>query len=353
MKKSLVFLALSLLLCACAPQSEAAPTGTAAQQSTATQAPETPTTQPEAVYRHPLNGQLLSAPFDGQVTAVVINNIRQALPQYGIRDADLIWEVETEGGITRFLALYTDLEAVTAIGPVRSSRTYFNSLAAGYGAPLIHCGGSGKALSGMHSYTDTLESWAHINEQENGRFFYREQDRYQNQGYDWEHTLFTTGEKLTQALREKNLNTPSAPELGLAFDENAALPGEAAENVTVQFRGGKTTEFSYDAQSGLYRAAQYGMPLTDALYGEQMTFSNVLILHADQSFQSDGYTDRAYYTLTGSGSGYACLGGRMTPIRWHRETVTEPFSFTCADGSALTLRPGRTYAGITGLTNPK
>ena len=352
MKKTRIFLVLSFLLCACAPQPVNDPAGTATEQSAATQAFQTPTTQPEAVYRHPLNGQVLSAPFDGQVTAVVINNIRQALPQYGIRDADLIWEVETEGGITRFLAMYTDLEDVAAIGPVRSSRTYFNSLAAGYGAPLIHCGGSGKALSGMHSSTDTLESWVHINEQENGRFFYREQDRYQNQGYDWEHTLFTTGEKLVQALREKNMNDPAAPELGLSFDENAILSGGGAENVKVQFRGGKTTEFSYDDQSDFYRAAQYGIPLTDALYGEEMTFSNVLILHARQSFQNDGYTDRSYYTLTGSGSGYACLGGRMTPILWHRQTVSEPFTFTCDDGSPLILRPGRTYAGITGLTNP-
>ena len=40
--------------------------------------------------------------------AVMVNNVRKAFPQYGIEDADVIFEIPVEGGDTRFMALYGD-----------------------------------------------------------------------------------------------------------------------------------------------------------------------------------------------------------------------------------------------------
>ena len=91
-------------------------------------------------YRHPLNGQPLAEPWNGRPTAVVLNNIYQCLPQHGVTDADIIYELETEGGITRLLGIFSSLEGIGNIGPVRSARSFFNSIALSYTAPIIHCG---------------------------------------------------------------------------------------------------------------------------------------------------------------------------------------------------------------------
>lgn len=90
-----------------------------------------PTEPPEAAYRHPLTGAPLDAPFAGRCTAVVINNIRQAQPLYGIGQADVLYEIIAEGGgsITRCLGIFSEIGSVEKIGSIRSARTYLVDLA--------------------------------------------------------------------------------------------------------------------------------------------------------------------------------------------------------------------------------
>ena len=143
-----------MMLCACGKQvpAETTPTTTAPTTTPTTEPTTEPTTaptEPPVLYRHPLTGAPLDEPWSGQAVAVMINNLKKAMPQKGISQADILYEVEVEGDITRCLAIFTDLSKVADIGPVRSARTAFNSLAVSYGAPLIHCGGSpGLALAG-------------------------------------------------------------------------------------------------------------------------------------------------------------------------------------------------------------
>ena len=46
------------------------------------------------VYRHPLNGEVLEEPWKGVAAASTINNAPDALPQYGISEADIFYEIE-------------------------------------------------------------------------------------------------------------------------------------------------------------------------------------------------------------------------------------------------------------------
>ena len=96
-----------------------------------------PEPQPEVLYRNPLNGAALEEPWNGRVITVALGNTEDALPQKGINSADLLYEAETEGGTTRFLAVFTDAGSVPAVGPVRSARTFFNSITASYDGIII------------------------------------------------------------------------------------------------------------------------------------------------------------------------------------------------------------------------
>lgn len=354
----IVLIVCLLLLCGCAPEYEVpyAPTqaGTSAQEPTAeATVPPTEETEPQLQYRHPLTGEPLAEPYTGRPVSVVINNLKKCLPQYGIGEADMMYEVETEGGITRFLAIYSDLTDVAAIGPVRSLRTFFTSIAESYDTPTIHCGGSVKGLQGMHDFNNKLKDWEHIDQRFNGDYFYRDKER-RKQGYALEHTLFTTGELLTEALAKKKLNTVYDSEVsyGLQFADEVALEGETANTVTVKFKGKKTSTFTLDATTGLYKASQYKQDHVDGATGDVLSYRNLFVLRSPQKRSSDGAYVRSYYTLTGQGEGYFACDGKIVPITWSRKSVSDPFSYSLADGTPVTLGVGKTYVAVIDIESP-
>ena len=252
-----LLLVMALLLAGCGkkePVTEAEPsteptipTTEATEPATEPAEPTEPSTEaptePAVIYRHPLTGEVLEEPFDGQITAVVINNHKKCLPQHGQTDADIYYEIEVEGSITRCMALFTNLEDSPKIGPIRSVRTYFNILSRAVQAPVIHCGGSTYARDGYVDYAKTkLSNWQHVDANAS-KGFYRDQDR-KAQGYAHEHTLFTDGEKLLDVLKSKGFDTPAnTPDAKLQFTETPELNGEAATSLTLKFKSGKTTSF--------------------------------------------------------------------------------------------------------------
>ena len=71
--------------------------------------------------------------------AIMVNNIKASLPQVGLEKADIIYECEAEGTITRLLALFSHYADITEpIGSIRSSREYFIDFAANHDAIYIH-----------------------------------------------------------------------------------------------------------------------------------------------------------------------------------------------------------------------
>ena len=65
---------------------------------------------------------------DYRPICVSVNNITQCLPQKGLSQCDILFEIETEGGITRTMALFADTRDVELIGSVRSLRNQFMEL---------------------------------------------------------------------------------------------------------------------------------------------------------------------------------------------------------------------------------
>ena len=345
----LLVLLVALLLCACGKKTAETPT-------TEPQASENPTeatqSQEEVViYRNPLNGEVLDAPWSGRPTAVVINNIREALPHYGTSDADFIFELETESDITRMLAVYDNVSEVDQIGPIRSDRTFFNNIACSFDAPVVHCGGSVRGRQGGYEDSSaTVPNWAHLDATYyEGSYFFRDNDRYKNQGYNWEHCLFSNGELIQAGLEKLEINEPTdrSTDFGLQFDENPSLSGAAATEISVVFNGGKTTSFTYDAENKVYNTMQYGYDYIDANSGEIVTFRNILVIYTSQWKRSDGEYPRSYYELFGEGEGLLAIDGKIVAIKWSRESLESNFVFTLVDGTPITLGVGSTYVAVT------
>ena len=309
---------------------------------TPTPTPE-PTEEPEPAYRSPFNGAGMDEPYSGRPFMVMINNIQAALPHRGVAKADILYELLAEGGVTRMMAVFSDVTAVGEIGPVRSIRPYFIDLGLSYNSVICHAGGSTAAYNRLYgggiAYIDGLTGYKFT-------AFYRDQQRLWD-GYATEHTLFTTGENLYKVAEEsKNYNLEVAEdyETGLHFVKNGTPEGgESAEKVTVSF-GYKSTEADYDKDSGDYTLKEFGKNYVDETTGEQPHFTNILCLRAETSTVDD--YGRLGITLEGTGAGWYASGGKYVPITWQRGSGTVPFHYYLEDGTELSVGVGSSYIAV-------
>ena len=171
--------------------------------------------------------------------AIMINNIKQALPQYGIANADIIYEIVAEGGITRLVAVMQSPEKAGVIGSVRSTRSYYLDIAQGHDAILFHAGASEMAYADIArrgvDNADGTRGGAGISE-----LYYRDKSRQQNLGY--EHSLMTSGERIASYLESTSYRTEHSEgyEYPVLFEQGYTPDGQAAEQISVKFSGYKT-----------------------------------------------------------------------------------------------------------------
>ena len=341
MKRSI---ALFLLLCvvfglfACGNKNDITYTPpTTESQPTEPVATEPQPTEPvveEVKYRHPLDGSPLTEPWTGKASGVALGNTKKAMPQHGLNQAALIYEAEVEGSSTRIMAVFGDTKDVQPVGPIRSARTFFNSICQALDAVIFHAGGSVRGRGGYHDLKGKkISNWEHVNALvgSNNATYYRDKTR-RSEGYALEHTMFTDGEKMLAALERKEyLNGEDAvASPGYTFVEDYTFTGTQANTVVVKFKAGKTSTFTYDATTGLYSASQYKQDWIDGNTGEVQKFKNLVVLKTKQTTKSDGEYPRSYYTLIGvkDGEGWFVLDGQMVPIKWTRENLEDPFTFT-------------------------
>ena len=369
MKKTFALvLALCLLLCGCggkeadptvAPEATVtAPveqtTEPAATEAPATEAPETeppvtteaPTEAP-IVYRNPLNGEIVDAPFTNRIFAVSINNLKEALPHKGVYQADVFMEMFVNHSIIRGLALYSDIASVESIGSIRSTRPIFTDIAGHYDTFVAHAGGSDEALNDQkRSGIDNMN----VDTQNETDYSYRDQDRVGK--YSFEHTLFAKGAGLLDTVEKKGFRITQDPDkfYGFLFTEDGTpIGGETANSVTVSFhyRGSyKDTVMVYNEKLGGYVYNQYDMEMTDGVTGDPEVFENVLILLGTDKLDAMGYH---IFDFMGGGEGYFACNGQIIPIRWECAGDHEPITYYTMDGEPLYIGVGSTYMGLAEL----
>src|SRR5215469_4750149 len=73
---------------------------------------------------------------------VQVENAPGSRPQSGLQRADLVFEYLTEGGISRFTAVYWNPSGAVRIGPVRSARLVTLRMVKAYSGVLFYSGAS-------------------------------------------------------------------------------------------------------------------------------------------------------------------------------------------------------------------
>lgn len=365
MKRVLSILLIAcMLLCGCSKEPAEQTTAPASTDTTAKSAETTVTTEPasedtvptdateatvaveEVKYRNPLNGAPLQEPYMARPIAVVINNIRAAQPLCSVSEADIVFEVLAEGGITRWLAIFDDVTGIEHIGSVRSARPYLVEIAYSLDAMFVHHGGSVDGYDRISEldvdHIDPLSG--------DSDAFYRDQERL-DAGYGLEHTSFTDGQLILNAVADREFETVREEPIdyGFTFDKVGSTEnGEKGEILSAVFGSyGKSTRFVLHKKTGTYVPQQYGDYIYDGNNDKALTFSNVLLITAETYTYNHGDGFRTNITLVGEGTGSFACQGKVVPIRWSRAAEGEPFVFTHEDGTPITLAVGRTYIAVT------
>ena len=312
-------------------------------------APVEPEPEPDPVYPYanPLTGEGLDVDISGKrPVAVMFNNLKAALPQIGVSQADVIYEIVAEGGITRMMGVFQDLEGVGDLGSIRSARDYYVNLALGHDAIYIHAGGSPQAYSAFNSWGVT-----HIDFVNGpyGDMCWRDPDRRKTAGL--EHSLLTSSEKVLEQMPSRfRLDHEEGYEVGWIFDKEVPAGGQRADKLTVPFSTYKTGYFTYDAEQNRYLIEQHidgsDIPYVDGATDTAVAVSNVLVLYTDVNLVKGDEAGRKEVRTTGSGDGLLLRDGMLYSITWRRDARTDNYSFLDQNGGDVPLAVGCSYINI-------
>ncbi|MEG1380913.1 MAG: DUF3048 domain-containing protein [Ruthenibacterium sp.] len=299
----------------------------------------------EILSYNPITGEALA---DGvtagqRPVAVMINNAHIALPQRGISSADAIFEMVTEGGITRLMALYADYRTMPQVGPVRSVRDQHLQFAIPLNAILVHIGSS--------VYAENLLNEYHYQDVD-GRYlgtssFWLDTERAKTRGS--EHCWSTDATMLAAGMDKQKIGTTGESHPLFSFVKTGAapmIPGDGdAPDVLFHFSTDNVTQLTFNAADGLYYKKAYGEAQVDELNGTQLSFQNVLVLTAKIGLKPDQYcTD---FLLT-EGTGYYVYGGKYKKIHWQKGAPEAPLKLTDESGNPVEINTGKSYIAVLG-----
>lgn len=274
--------------------------------------------------------------------AVMINNNHAAWPQCGIQDAYLVYEIISEGGITRMMALYKD-QNTAKIGSIRSARHYFIDYAEENDAIFVHWGGSPQAYARLNTGIDSLDGIAL-----EGSVFFR--DRTLNR--DYEHTGFTSMENVKEYAQSKGYTRETNKDLLLNYsvdeiDVSTLEGAKSAVKIEIEYSDYHTTSYEYDEENKVYKRFMSGKANVDLETGEQYTAKNIIVYSVQNYTINDGENKgRQELNNIGSGSGYYITDGYAIPITWEKTSHSEQTVYKYANGTEITVNDGNTFIQI-------
>lgn len=281
---------------------------------------------PDRAYRHPL--------------AIMVENHPDARPQVGLDKASIVYEAITEGGITRFMAVYGPNDAAK-VGPVRSARTYYIDWLSEFNAFYAHVGGNLDALDKIN--TDNILD---LNQFSLGdKAYWREPEA----GKAIEHTMFTSTSKLYDyAFNEKHWPTTSNF-TSLKFKAPLELSlRDPGQKVQINFSSAEyNVTWTYNPVTNTYLRAMAGQPHKDRDTGKQLSATNVIVQQMKRWEAPTAINENGWAMQTiGSDKAKIFSQGKEIEGTWKKVDRTSRTLFYDNQGNEITFTPGQFWIEI-------
>lgn len=274
--------------------------------------------------------------------AVMINCHNEALPQSGLQDAYIVYEIMVEYGITRMMALFKDVD-FNKVGSIRSARNQYLGYVLENDALYVHAGGSKEALERI-----AKENFNDIDV--DGVYGVRDKELRKKRAY--EHTLFTNSSLLKKAINDKklrsttengNLLTYSAEPVDLSKYET-----KNANKISIKYSNYRTSNYEYDSAKQVYLRSMNSKKNVDLVTNKQYEVKNILVYGVKYSTYTDhGYSGYQKIHNIGTGEGYYITNGVALPITWEKKDEKSKTIYRVKEtGEELVVNDGNTYIQI-------
>ncbi len=302
---------------------------------------EEPLTTKENIEKSEETVQIVDIDSTTRPFAVMINNHSEIRPYHsGLQDAYIIYEIVVEGGISRYLALFKDVDTARIAG-IRSSRHYYLDYAMENDAYYIHWGGSPQAYGDLN--TLNIDSF------EVGANYYAFRDS--SLPVATEHQTYSSIADLNSAISTKGyraetnlplLFTYSAESLDLAANAESLT----ANNIEIYYSSANISSFTYNEDTKTYDHSVNGSAHNDYITSNQYTFKNIITYQVTNYTIPGDTSGRQTLENIGSGTGYYISEGTSIPINWSKDSRESQTIYTLSDGSELKINDGNTYIAI-------
>ena len=276
-------------------------------------------------------------------------------PQSGVNRADLVYEYEAEGGVTRFAAIYRD-NAPETVGSVRSARLIDIELISMYAALLAYSGTSGPIheIYRNASFRPLLLSPSFGDDCISAGFC-RDESLI---GRGYEHTLFVDTRKLWELASARNLNIGYRA-LGFTFGLQPDDGGGAAADIYTNWYNRTDIRWQYEPASGRYLRYADGVAHVDAADDSQLWADNLIFLQVAHYPRPDLFTpgslDESYeVALRNQGRAYVMRDGKFYRGYWRRFHASrgEALSLVYGNEEPIMLKPGRSWVTVMRSLDP-
>lgn len=323
---------------------------------------------------NPINGIYLSQKDFELVNSrkpvsVTLNNHVDARPQAGISEADIVYEINAEGGISRIMPIFHS-KIPEKVGSVRSARIYFLQVAAEYFPIFSHWGiahrpdyeknlsqvefnkllALGEAetdpRSDARSYIDEIAIPV-ANTDTTPDLFYRE-----NLPIAIEHTGYA---KFSNVYTEFKKYYPEEswsayqPFESWQFkeDDDFKLPGEKVNTIYYNFWdfANFDTLWTYKPDSNSYQREQGKKVTTDRNNNEPVLVSTLIVQKTKETKLNDK-KGHLLYDIIGSGDATIYMDGVKIAATWEKESARSRTVFKDNTGAPIVFNRGLIWVTI-------
>jgi hypothetical protein len=296
----------------------------------------------------PLTGQAVAdvALLNRRPMVIKVENLpRGRRPQWGLTQADLVYEYYTEQGTSRFAAVFYSKDA-QRVGPIRSGRFFDANVVDMYKGILAF--GS--------AYSDVLNSFKKSDFAD--RLVVEENSncppmcRYEPQG---QNDLVTNTSQLSAYITQKGVSNNRQDLAGMTFSTTAPAGGQPANQVFARFSAAIYNRWDYDAASQTYlrwvdtqddpdKLHEVYAKLTDRANGQQISADNLVVIYVPYSYYArTAETEVFQVSLMGTGPAYVARDGQIYPVEWKRLASDAILTLVGKDGKPFALKPGNTW----------
>jgi hypothetical protein len=293
---------------------------------------------------NPLTGLPLPPAKRNQRPIIVcINNDPQARPQFGLNQADVMYEYFMEGFyITRFSAIYFG-QTTETIGPVRSARLVNFYLASLYDSPLACSGASDRVRYILK--TGAPFPYLDIDLDDRSNSLYTE-----SVGNDYRTRVRTSTDSLRQWLQDW-AEERAANIRGFTF---GPVPAGGVPAPAIEIPYTKATRsyvaYQYNPVSGRYARSLGGEPHLDGNTGAQISLDNVVVqytFHETTDIIEDSLGSQSLHiNLFGQGRAIVFRDGQGFEGTWQSSSRGDLPRFYDQAGNEIPLKPGNTWISV-------